>query len=86
MKCSNYSGPKIFNSIPAFIRNTRNCPLDYFKAKFGNWLEKDQYEPIVRGLTPGGCDADARASNSIIYQARVIQIGHVHMSSYQMEE
>ena len=63
-------GPKLFNSLPAFIRNTRNCPLDIFKAKLDKWLENVPDEPSVRGLTPGGCDAEARASNSIIHQAR----------------
>ena len=67
-------GPKLFNSLPAHIRNTRNCQRDDFKTKLDKWLEKVPDEPSVRGLTPGGCDAEAKASNSIIHQARRITV------------
>ena len=66
------NGPKLFNSLPAYIRNTRNCPLDDFKKKLDKWLEKIPDEPSVRGLIPGGCDAEAKASNSLLHQARRI--------------
>ena len=54
--------------------NTQENMCNMFKAKLDKWLEKVPDEPSVRGLTPGGCDAKAKASNSKIHQARRITV------------
>ena len=64
------NGPKLFNSLPAKIRNISNCSVDDFKTALDKYLEKIPDEPSVSGLTPGGCTSEARASNSLLDQCR----------------
>jgi hypothetical protein len=64
------NGPKLFNSLPAKIRNMSKCSIDDFKMALDKHLEKIPDEPNVSGLTPGGCTAEARASNSLLDQSR----------------
>ena len=64
-------GPKLFNSIPADIRNLTNCTVEEFKFKLDLYLNKVPDEPKVDGLTPSACDQfTGKPSNSIIDQAR----------------
>ena len=69
------NGPQLFNSLPGYLRNISSCPLDDFKFKLDKYLQKIPDEPNVRGLTPGGCTAEARPSNSILDQRRRIPEG-----------
>ena len=62
------NGPKLFNSLPAKLRNMTRCSLDDFKLA----LTKVPDEPSVSGLTPGGCTPEA--SNSILDQAKRINL------------
>ena len=64
------NGPKLYNSLPAKIRNITRCSIDDFKMALDQYLETIPDEPRVSGLTPGGCTADARASNSLLDQCR----------------
>ena len=64
------NGPKLFNSLPAHIRNIRKCSIEDFKMALDKYLEKIPDEPNVSGLTPGGCTAEARASNSLLDQTK----------------
>jgi hypothetical protein len=64
------NGPKLFNSLPAKIRNITRCSVDDFKMALDQYLETIPDEPRVSGLTPGGCTAEARASNSLLDQCR----------------
>ena len=71
------NGPKLFNSLPTKLRNMTKCPLEDFKLALDNYLSKIPDEPNVSGLTPGGCTAEARASNSILDQSkRIPPTGH----------
>ena len=64
------NGPRLFNSLPAKIRNMSKCSIDDFKTALDKYLETVPDEPNVTGLTPGGCTAQARASNSLLDQAK----------------
>ena len=64
------NGPKLFNSLPANIRNLTKCSIEDFKMALDKYLENIPDEPSVSGLTPGGCTAEARASNSLLDQTR----------------
>ena len=75
------NGPQLFNSLPIELRNIKNCALEDFKYKLDQWLERVPDEPNVRGLTPGGMDANARASNSIVHQAKRIHMGPNQMAT-----
>ena len=55
--------------------------MEDYKYKLDQWLKRVPDEPNVRGLTPEGMDANARASNSIVNQARRIQMGPHHMAT-----
>ena len=66
------NGPKLFNSLPVKLRSMTKCSLDEFKLALDNYLSKIPDEPNVSGLTPGGCTAEARASNSILDQSKRI--------------
>ena len=65
-------GPQLFNSLPAYLRNTTKCTVDDFKMKLDKFLERIPDEPSVRGLTPAGCTADACPSNSVLDQVKRI--------------
>ena len=68
------NGPKLFNSLPVKLRNMTKCSLEDFKVALDNYLAKVPDEPSVSGLTPGGCTPEARASNSLLDQAKRINL------------
>ena len=68
------NGPKLFNSLPAKIRNMTKRSLEDFKMALDSYLTKVPDEPSVSGLTPGGCTPEARASNSLLDQAKRINL------------
>ena len=54
--------PRLFNMLPAHIRNTTGCTIDVFKRKLDNFLKTVPDEPQIAGYT-----AMRRAdSNSIL--------------------
>ena len=64
-------GPKLFNSLPANIRNMTKCTVDEFKMKLDQFLTKLPDEPKIGGLVPGACDQlTSTPSNSIPDQIR----------------
>ena len=64
------NGPRLFNSLPTFLRNMTKCPLEEFKMKLDNYLSRIPDEPSVDGLTPAGCTSKAGPSNWILDQVR----------------
>ena len=68
-------GPKLFNSLPKQIRNTKGCSIDEFKTKLDLFLEKIPDEPKCDGYTPSACNqVTARPSNSIIDQSTKLNL------------
>ena len=64
-------GPKLFNSLPANIRNMTNCSVDSFKKQLDDYLNCLPDEPSCDNLYPGAINLiTGRQSNSIIDQAR----------------
>ena len=63
-------GPKLFNCLPAKIRNLTKVGLDDFKTALDKWLETVPDQPKIDGLTPGTQDMSGVYSNSIIYQTK----------------
>ena len=63
-------GPKLFNSVPAQIRNLSGCGVAAFKSQLDEYLAELYDEPQLPGLTPRGIDEQGAASNSVIYQKR----------------
>ena len=78
------NGPQLYNILPANVRNMTRCSIDDFKMKLDKFLEGIPDEPSVRGLTPGACTAEARASNSLLDQVRRVQMANTHMATFQM--
>ena len=64
------NGPRLFNSLPAFLRNMTKCPLEDFNMKLDKYLSRIPDEPSVDGLTLAGCTSEARPSSWILDQAR----------------
>ena len=64
------NGPRLFNSLPAKIRNMSKCSIDDFKMALDKYLERVPDEPNMTGLTPSACTAEARASNSLLDQTK----------------
>ena len=64
------NGPKLFNCLPARIRNIKNVGLDDFKMALDNFLESVPDQPRIDGLTPGTQDSSGVYSNSILYQTK----------------
>jgi hypothetical protein len=63
------SGPRLFNSMPKSLRNTRNCSIEEFKMKLDLFLTKVPDEPKSDGLTPGASNQiSGKQTNSLIYQ------------------
>ena len=66
-----YNGPKLFNSLPKYLRNISKVSVEEFKEKLDKYLELIPDEPNVEGLTPSACDMfTAAPSNSIVDQSR----------------
>ena len=78
------NGPQLYNILPANVRNMTRCSIDEFKMKLDKFLEGIPDEPSVRGLTPGACTAEARASNSLLDQVRRVQMANTHMATFQI--
>ena len=51
-------GPRLYNCLPAFLRNLTNCSVLEFKTQLDLVLEKVPDEPNTRGTeyTPSACD------------------------------
>ena len=59
-------GPRLFNILPAKIRNISGCSVDSFKHNLDKYLQTVPDEPQIKGYT-----AIRRAeSNSLIHMAR----------------
>ena len=65
------NGLRLFNSLPAKLRNVTNCSVDSFKRQLDDFLNCLPDEPSCDNLTPGAVNqVTRRQSNSIIDQAR----------------
>ena len=70
------NGAQLFNALPVYLRNIRNCPLEDFKEKLDEYLQKVSDEPKMTGLIPTACTADATPSNSILDKSRRLLARH----------
>ena len=60
-------GPRLFNALPAHIRNLSGCSVDAFKHKLDRYLSTVPDEPQLQGYT-----AMRRAeSNSLLHMAHL---------------
>ena len=60
-------GPRLFNTLPAHIRNLSGCSVDAFKHKLDRYLSTVPDEPQIRGYT-----AMRRAeSNSLLHMTQL---------------
>ena len=64
------NGPKLFNCLPARIRNRKNVGLEDFKMALDMFLASVPDQPKIDGLTPGTQDLAGVYSNSILYQTK----------------
>ena len=61
--------PRLFNCLPKYLRNTRNCSIEDFKEKLDAFLTRVPDEPKAGGLTPGASNQiSGKQTNSLIYQ------------------
>ena len=58
------NGPKLFNCLPAKLRNMTKINLEDFKMALDKWMEGVTDQPKIDGLTPG------KYSNSILQQTK----------------
>ena len=58
------NGPKLFNCLPASIRNTTRKGLDEFKEKLDIHLQKLPDQPRIDGMSPG------TDTNSLLHQTK----------------
>ena len=61
------SGPKLFNSMPVYIRNLTKISQDEFKEHLDNYLTTIPDEPKVSGMTPTCVDLEAKPTNSLVH-------------------
>ena len=65
------NGPRLFNSLPAELRNVTSCSVDSFKRQLDDFLSCLPDEPSCDNLKPGAVNyITGRQSNSIVDQAR----------------
>ena len=63
------AGPRLFNCLPKYLRNTKNCSIEEFKEKLDAFLTRVPDEPKADGLTPGASNQiSGKQTNSLIYQ------------------
>jgi hypothetical protein len=58
------TGPKLFNAMPKYIRNMKNCQTDEFTENLDSYLTGVPDEPKVSGLMP----LNFQQTNSLLYQ------------------
>ena len=58
------TGPRLFNSLPKYLREIKNCPIEIFKEKLDELLGRVPDEPKIGGLMP----MNFEQSNSLIHQ------------------
>ena len=75
-------GPKLFNSMPAKLRNLTRCPLDQFKMELDIYLSTVPDEPKLDGLVPSAQGRNSCYSNSLIDQARRSQMSGHRMTNH----
>ena len=64
------NGPRIFNSLPQYIRDTTKCDKNIFKAHLDHYLQQVPDQPLIPGYTAYRmCD-----SNSLIDWSRNAQL------------
>ena len=64
-------GPKLFNCLPAKIRNKSKCSIDDFKLLLDQFLSKIPDEPKLPGYTPAATNQfSGQSSNCLIDQVR----------------
>ena len=69
-------GPKLFNSLPKYLRDLTKVPVEELKEQLDKFLETIPDQPCIGGLTTAACDLfTAMPSNSVIDQIRCIQHG-----------
>ena len=49
-------GPRLSNTIPAKIRNLKNCSIEEFKAALDQYLAKIPDKPKMPGYVPAASD------------------------------
>ena len=60
-------GCKLFNKMPAEIRNLKACSVDEFKIKLDQFLTTIPDQPVIGNLVPVTCDPiTMKPSNSIL--------------------
>ena len=65
-------GPRLFNTLPKYLRNMKHCGVDEFKEKLDHFLSKIPDEPKVGQLVPACCNlVTIQPSNSLVDQIRV---------------
>ena len=71
-------GPRLFNSLPANIRNKTKCNIEDFKLELDRFLQKVPDEPNISGshYTPkASCQTSGRPSNKLVDQIRLLNTG-----------
>ena len=64
------NGPRIFNSLPQYVRDTTNCDKNVFKARLDHYLQQVPDQSLIPGYTAyRHCD-----SNSLIDWSRNAQL------------
>ena len=58
------SGPRLFNSLPKYLRDVTKCAQDEFKKKLDEYLTRVPDEPKIGGLMP----QNFQQSNSLLHQ------------------
>ena len=63
-----YLGPRLFNSLPRYLRDNTGATQDEWKSLLDEFLSNIPDLPVTNETMPGLCDPlTARASNSIIH-------------------
>ena len=64
-----WSGPRLWNSLPKNICNKSKCSQEDFKEMLDLFLTKVPDEPRASGCVPGACDPHSgRATNTLVHQ------------------
>ena len=63
----NYTGPRLYNSIPLYLRTRTDTSFDTWKCKLDKFLETVPDNPNTSRITSGLCDMfSAKPSNSLL--------------------
>ena len=81
-----YMGPKLYNSLPLYLRNVKDISIEKWKENLDKFLMNIPDNPITSRCTSGLCDVyTTKPTNSLIYWIPFLHLSGRRKTTYTSE-